>query len=199
MVSKAKFVMANAPLSKSLDAVDTTMKAWESAFGDADLQPFEIALRLRRLGLIAAMQIEILLRPLKIAAGDADVLARLYESGPPYDLTPGQLTTQCFVTTGAMTGRIDRLERAKVVVRVKSESDRRSHHVKLTKNGLDLAKFICGKIIDNAFSEGVRSLPSADKNKLLLIMRDMERRVLRLLENRNAAGTKLIAVSRGGK
>ena len=199
MVSKVKVVPTKAPVADALDAVDITMKAWESAFGDADMQPFEIAVRMQRLGLIAAMQIDILLRPLKIAVGDADVLARLFESGPPYDLTPGELTTRCYVTTGAMTGRIDRLERAKVVVRVKSESDRRSHHVKLTQSGLDLAKLICSQIMDNAFSQGIRSLPSADKKKLLSIMRDMDRRVMSLIENRKAEATKAAAVSRGKK
>jgi DNA-binding MarR family transcriptional regulator len=178
MTSKVNPVTTSAPIATLMDAVDVTMKAWGTAFGNADLQALEIAIRIHRLGLLAAMEIDILLRPLKIHAGDADVLARLYESGQPYDLTPGQLTTQCFVTTGAMTGRIDRLERAKVVLRVKSKSDRRSHHVRLTKSGLDLAKYICSKILKNAFSEGVRSVPTADRKQLLSILREMERHVL---------------------
>jgi DNA-binding MarR family transcriptional regulator len=159
------------------DVVDLTMNAWASAFADTDLQPFEIALRIHRLNLMAAAQIDIMLRPLNIGSGDADVLARLYESGRPYVLTPGQLTTQCFVTTGAMTGRIDRLEKAKVVVRLKSESDRRSVRVQLTKRGVDHAKAIFMQLLSNPFSDGVRAMSAMDKRRLVETLRSLEQRV----------------------
>jgi DNA-binding MarR family transcriptional regulator len=160
------------------DAVGLTMKAWGKAFRGTDLQPFEIALRIHRLNLMASAEVDILLRPLKIGSGDADVLARLYESGHPYVLTPGQLATQCFVTTGAMTGRIDRLERAKVVVRLKSERDRRSTRIQLTKRGVDHAKSIFLQLLSNPFSDGVRAMSALDRRRLVETLRALERRVL---------------------
>jgi DNA-binding MarR family transcriptional regulator len=162
------------------DAVDLTMNAWAKSFKDIDLQPFEIALRIHRLNLMAAAQIDILLRPIKIGTGDADVLARLYESGPPYVLTPGQLTTQCFVTTGAMTGRVDRLEKAKVVVRLKSNNDRRSVRVQLTKQGVAHAKTIFMQLLSNPFSDGIRAMSASDKRRLVDALRALELRVLML-------------------
>ena len=49
--------------------------------------------------------------------------------------TPGQLARQGDLSTGAMTNRIDRLERAGLVTRVPDPADRRSVQVELTAAG----------------------------------------------------------------
>jgi len=63
-----------------------------------------------------------------------DVLATLRRSGPPYELTAGELVRQSMVTTGAVTNRIDRLEERGLVERA-GTADRRKVLVRLTEAG----------------------------------------------------------------
>ncbi len=70
--------------------------------------------------------------------GEFDVLATLRRAGPPHALSPTALFEATMVTSGAMTGRIDRLERAGWVARRPDPGDRRGTLVTLTPEGHDL-------------------------------------------------------------
>ena len=70
-----------------------------------------------------------------LAAGEFDVLATLRRAGPPHALSPTALYDATMVTSGAMTGRIDRLEKAGWVVRAPDPADRRGVLVSLTADG----------------------------------------------------------------
>ena len=67
--------------------------------------------------------------------GEFDVLAKLRRSGPPYALTPTALYETTMMSSGGMTARIDRLEKAGLVERKKHPSDRRGTLVALTRKG----------------------------------------------------------------
>ena len=47
-----------------------------------------------------------------LQAGEFDVLATLRRSGAPYMLSPTQLYEAAMISSGGMTDRLDRLERA---------------------------------------------------------------------------------------
>ncbi|MFT6659589.1 MarR family winged helix-turn-helix transcriptional regulator [Maritalea sp.] len=68
-------------------------------------------------------------------AGEFDVLATLRRSAKPYALTPTQLYEATMVSSGGMTNRIDRLEKAGLVERRKNPNDRRGVMVALTDEG----------------------------------------------------------------
>lgn len=70
--------------------------------------------------------------------GEFDVIATLRRSGVPYELTPTELYEALMLTSGAMTSRLDRLERGGLIERRPSPKDRRSVHVCLTPRGLAL-------------------------------------------------------------
>lgn len=70
--------------------------------------------------------------------GEFDVLATLRRAGPPYALTPTKLFEATMVTSGAMTARLDRLEKAGLVVREPHPQDRRGVVVQLTDKGKQL-------------------------------------------------------------
>jgi DNA-binding MarR family transcriptional regulator len=67
--------------------------------------------------------------------GEWSVLGTLKRVGPPYRRTPGQLARHASLSTGAMTNRLDQLEKAGLVHRTPSETDRRSVEVELTEAG----------------------------------------------------------------
>ena len=66
------------------------------------------------------------------------MLAPLRRSGPPYALTPSALVEWTMVTSGTMTNRIDRLERAGMVTRTRNPEDGRGFVVGLTEEGFRL-------------------------------------------------------------
>lgn len=70
--------------------------------------------------------------------GEFDVLATLRRSGAPEGLTPTALFEAAMMSSGGMTARIDRLEKAGLVERRPHPSDRRATLVKLTDKGFDL-------------------------------------------------------------
>ena len=67
-----------------------------------------------------------------------DVLATLRRAGPPHRLSPGDLLATTMVTSGTMTHRLDQLERAGLVERLRNPEDGRSVLVALSRKGLDV-------------------------------------------------------------
>ncbi|WP_404869547.1 MarR family winged helix-turn-helix transcriptional regulator [Kitasatospora griseola] len=73
--------------------------------------------------------------PFGIGNGEFDVLATLRRSGEPFSLSPRELTATLMLTTGGMTGRLDKLERAGLVTRSPDPNDRRGLRITLTDLG----------------------------------------------------------------
>lgn len=72
--------------------------------------------------------------------GEFDVLATLVRSGPPYKLTPTELYRSTMMSSGGMTARVDKLEKADLVERLPHPEDRRALSVRVTAKGLQLIK-----------------------------------------------------------
>lgn len=68
--------------------------------------------------------------------GEFDVLVTLFRAGPPHRLTPTALSEALLLSNGAMTNRVDRLEKAGLVARRRDRSDRRGVLVEVTKKGM---------------------------------------------------------------
>ena len=64
-----------------------------------------------------------------------DVLGVLRRAGPPFRRSAGELAEFSELSSGAMTNRLDRLEKAGLVKRLPDPNDRRGVLVELTKNG----------------------------------------------------------------
>jgi len=106
------------------------------------------------------------------STGTYDVLATLRRSGEPFQLTPGALGGSLMLSTGGMTGRLDRLEQAGLVTRCPGPGDRRSRLVTLTDRGRQL--------IDQALDAGVETqgrlladLPPGRRQQLNGLLRDL--------------------------
>lgn len=72
--------------------------------------------------------------------GEFDVIGTLRRSGPPYRLTPTELYTSLMISSGGLTHRLDRLEKAGLIRRERSERDGRSQLVALTEAGIARAE-----------------------------------------------------------
>jgi DNA-binding MarR family transcriptional regulator len=70
--------------------------------------------------------------------GEWGILASLRLSGPPYRSSPGELSEKEGLSSGAMTNRLDQLEKAGLVRRLPDPDDRRALKVELTEKGHDV-------------------------------------------------------------
>ena len=77
------------------------------------------------------------------------MLATLRRAGPPYRLGPTQLFETLMISSGGMTSRLDRLEKAGLIVRSPNPEDRRGTLVSLTDKGLALMERMIPEHVDN--------------------------------------------------
>ncbi|GLS22637.1 MarR family transcriptional regulator [Labrys miyagiensis] len=93
------------------------------------------------------------MNPLFAAAGlqpgEFDVLATLRRSGAPFMLSPTQLYQAMMISSGGMTARLDRLERAGLVERRPDPQDRRGKLIALTERGKGVIDETIGRHVEN--------------------------------------------------
>lgn len=127
------------------DHVARIQAEWARERPDVDVSPQGVIGRLHRLAGLLTEQLCLVYRRYGLNEGEFDVLAALRRAGYPFERAPGELATFTMVTTGAMTKRIDRLERSGLVTRRRSAEDGRGRVVALTPAGREL--------IDRAFAD----------------------------------------------
>lgn len=134
---------------EAMDHVARIQHEWARERPDVDVSPQGVIGRLHRLGLLLTERLCLVYARYGLSEGEFDVLAALRRAGEPFERAPGELAVHTMVTTGAMTKRIDRLERGGLVTRRRSAADGRGRVVALTPAGRDL--------IDRAFTEHMRN------------------------------------------
>ncbi|ACM38456.1 transcriptional regulator [Allorhizobium ampelinum] len=140
---------------------------WEEDFPGEDSSPIAIAMRLRHLYLLDQASLEEVLVAFDIGIGEVDVLTHLRHQSPPYRLRPSDLAELCMVTTGAITGRITRLEDKGFVERVPSLSDKRTVYVQMTESGEKLLRETRVQVARSShFLDGIRSLSAPERTRL---------------------------------
>jgi DNA-binding MarR family transcriptional regulator len=131
------------------DAVDGILEQWRVERPDLDARPMGIFARLTRAQRVAAGRLEASFAEHDLNRDDFDALATLRRSGPPFRLTPTQLYRSALVSSGTMTGRIDRLEGLGLVDRRADPTDRRGSLVGLTPAGRRLADSLVERLLDD--------------------------------------------------
>ncbi len=132
-----------------LDRVARIQEEWRRERPDLDTSPQGVIGRLHRLADRLSEELRLVYDAYGLGEGEFDVLCALRRAGEPYERAPGELAAHTMVTTGAMTKRIDRLERAGLVTRRRSSDDQRGRIVALTRPGREL--------IDRAFTDHMRN------------------------------------------
>ncbi|WP_018239867.1 MarR family winged helix-turn-helix transcriptional regulator [Ensifer sp. BR816] len=122
------------------DHVDRLRVQWERELPDLDTEPMAILGRAYRLSNLVRPSIEETFASFSLDRGEFDVISTLRRSGPPYRLTPTDLYTLLMISSGGLTHRLDRLQKAGLIVRERSASDGRSSVVGLTEKGIALAE-----------------------------------------------------------
>ncbi len=120
------------------DYTDGAIAAWSELLPDHDVTTMGITMRLRRL--VRALDLEVAqvidASPLS-AYGDYQVLALLHRRELP--LQPKEIAEMLQLTRSGVTGRLDRLDRLRLVDRRTHPEDARSALVSVTPAGAKLA------------------------------------------------------------
>lgn len=130
-----------------VDAVDAIADQWFAVRPDLDTAPMAVFGRIYRISKSMGDAMEKAYARFGISRGEFDVVATLRRSGSPYTLSPRQLSATLMLTTGGMTGRLDKLEKAGLLRRSPDPDDRRGLRVTITDRGLAL--------IDEAVTAGL--------------------------------------------
>ncbi|WP_256105426.1 MarR family winged helix-turn-helix transcriptional regulator [Streptomyces sp. ODS05-4] len=154
--------------SPSLDRVARIQADWRRERPDVDVTPQGVIGRLHRLAGRLTEELSLVYRRYGLSEGEFDVLCALRRAGDPFERAPGDLAAHTMVTTGAMTKRIDRLERGGLVTRRRSGDDQRGRIVALTQPGREL--------IDKAFTDHMRN-----EHRLLSLLTPAETETLEAL------------------
>jgi len=131
------------------DRVARIQRQWARERPDLDVRPQGVIGRLHRLAGHLTEELLVVYRRYGMAEGEFDVLATLRRAGSPFELAPGELAAHTMVTTGAITKRLDRLERAGLITRRTSARDARARVVGLTDAGR--------RLIDEAITAHLRN------------------------------------------
>ncbi|NVD38652.1 MarR family transcriptional regulator [Ensifer sp. HO-A22] len=163
------------------DHVDRLRAQWDRELPDLDTEPMTILGRAYRLSNLVRPSIEETFASFGLDRGEFDVISTLRRSGPPYRLTPTDLYTLLMISSGGLTHRLDRLQKAGLILRERSASDGRSSVVGLTEKGVALAEaaFRADMASEARYLEGLKPEERAALAALL-------KTLLVSLENREA-------------
>ncbi|MEV5434837.1 MarR family transcriptional regulator [Streptomyces sp. NPDC052682] len=154
------------------DPVDAIIGQWAAVRPDLDTTAMEVFGRISRLSRAMGDRIEKTYATFGVSRGEFDVLATLRRSGEPYTLSPRQLSATLMLTTGGMTGRLDKLERAGLLRRSPDPHDRRGLKVTLTPQGLELVDEAVGAGLA-VQTEALSALDTEQAGQLAGLLREL--------------------------
>jgi DNA-binding MarR family transcriptional regulator len=159
-------------VSGAEDDVDRIVAQWARERPELRTEAMAVFGRIYRIARHVGDQQEAVYSGFGISRGDFDVLATLRRAGPPFSLSPKELTRSLMLTSGGMTGRLDRLEKRGLVTRSPDPSDRRGLTITLTDAGRALVDQAVGAGLD-AQSSVLERLPAGDRSALAGLLRDL--------------------------
>ncbi len=140
---------ARAVADSNVDAIDEIERDWRRERPDLDLGSVGVVSRIWRIGRHFERA-----RNERLTAHGADrvtldVLAMLRRSGPPFRMTAGELTHQSLISSGGVSQRLEKLERAGLVERHLHSTDRRRVNVQLTPAGVELVDSTLADVMEH--------------------------------------------------
>jgi DNA-binding MarR family transcriptional regulator len=136
----ARKTAAKAALGEeSADSIGRFLRQWRKERPDLNPDAFGVFGRIHRLSAHLVRRTEQLLGNMGLGWESFSLIVTLRRAGPPFALRPTDLLHESLLSSGAVTNRIDRVERRGWVRRIPDPRDRRGVIVKLTPAGRRLA------------------------------------------------------------
>lgn len=122
------------------DRVDLLLEEWAKLRPDLDLSPIGVTRRIYRLARHIEHTISDGFKSFGTDWPDLLILEALERSGPEGRVSPTELSEELMMTSGGMTARLRRLQRARLIERHPDPADGRMLSVGLTPKGQDLVE-----------------------------------------------------------
>ncbi len=137
------------------DSVDRIVQAWRERDPQLDSSSLEVTGRLLLCAVYYERTVGTVLHRFGLSIADFDVLNTLRRVSDQHGSKPSDMARSSLITTGAMTSRLDRLERAGLIRRTPDPADRRGVLVRLTPRGSKVARQALQELIgtNEAFLE----------------------------------------------
>ena len=119
------------------DDIDKILAQWQREAPALDVSSLAVVGRVLQIAQLLEKHRETVLADFDLTVWSFDMLATLRRQGPPYQLKPTALYKWLMLSSGAMTNRIDRLEKDGLVTRLRDPDDRRSVIVQLSDAGVE--------------------------------------------------------------
>ena len=120
---------------QELDGIDASLAEWAREIPELDPLTEGIVERIQHLAKALDVSMEETLVESGLDHRSYHLLGKLRWYGPPYRRTPGQLASDLHLSSGAMTNRLDRMERAGLIRRLPDPTDRRGVLIEPTELG----------------------------------------------------------------
>ena len=120
------------------DSYDAYLEVWGRELPSLDLEIEGIVERIQRLQHHIDRSLRETLERFDLSHGEWRLMGYLRYSGPPYRGKPGKLGKHLGLSSGAMTNRLDNMERRGLIRRLDDPDDRRGVIVELTEAGQQL-------------------------------------------------------------
>lgn len=156
-----------------LDAIDRVERDWQRERPNIDVTSVGIVSRIWRIGRHLEQQRNAQLAEFGSDRGTLDVLAMLRRSGPPYRRSAGELTRSALITSGGVSQRLDKLERAGLVSRHVDTADRRRVDVELTPAGVELVDSVLADLMSHDAQVLSRALTAPEQQRLGQLLRKL--------------------------
>lgn len=160
------------------DLADQIAAAWRRERPGTPVESIGVVTRIWALGKLLRGNRQRVLAKLGIDDSTLDLLSTLRRSGPPYTLTTRQITERTLVTAGAISQRLARAERARLVVR-RPDVGSRAVWVELTAKGHEVVE----ASVDHLLSQELEQLSALTPEQrsslaelLRLLLSDLQRR-----------------------
>ena len=149
------------------------IEQWTQERPDLDSSSLGVLARISRLARVAEENAGVVLSRFGLSEVEFQLLAAI-RTAPDSETAPRNLLSPLMVSSGGLTNRIDRLEKAGLVVRLLNRKDRRGVLLRLTGKGRALVDRVTtaylanqNRVLDEVLVEGEREVLSNLLRKLL--------------------------------
>lgn len=167
-----------------VDGVDRIEADWNRERPDIDVSSVGVITRIWRIGRHLERGRDEVLTEWGTDRGAIDILGMLRRAGAPYQRTAGDLTRHALITSGGVSQRLEKLEKAGLVRRLVDVADRRRVTVELTPAGVQ----VIDSVLSASMTKDTAVLDSALNEQEQADLRRLLRKLLLTLEPYSESG-----------
>jgi DNA-binding MarR family transcriptional regulator len=153
--------------------VDRFVQQWREQRPDLDPSPIALFGRVHRIYLRYQAVIAKSFDDLGLNPASFDVLAALRRAGEPYRMSGTELVAESLLSSAGITFRLDKLEQAGLITRIRDTHDRRVVHSQLTPEGLALIDQAIGTHLANEHRL-LAGVDADDADQLAVLLQRLE-------------------------